>query len=31
VGLIRVIYPSIGEVADRVVLPHDGPDRGEED
>ena len=25
IALIRVIYPSIGEVADRVVVPHDAP------
>jgi arsenate reductase len=30
VALILVIYPSIGEVADRVVLPHDGANRGED-
>lgn len=30
VALIVVIYPRIGEVADRVVLPHDGANRGED-
>ena len=30
VALIVVIYPRIGEVADRVVLPHDSANRGED-
>jgi arsenate reductase len=27
VVLVRALYPDIGEVADRVVVPHDGDDR----
>ena len=28
IALIQILWPNMGEVADRVVLPHDDPTSG---